>query len=63
MRVVDQDGHPMPNVAVTFLLPGNGPGGTFADGKNSLTVMTDENGRPWDKGYGRMATPDNSRSG
>ena len=45
VRVVDQDGHPMPNVAVTFLLPGNGPGGTFADGKNSLTVMTDENGR------------------
>lgn len=45
VRVVDQDGHPIPNVAVTFLLPGNGASGTFADGKASLTVMTDENGR------------------
>jgi hypothetical protein len=45
VRVVDQDGHPIPNVAVTFLLPGNGASGTFADGKDSLTVMTDENGR------------------
>ena len=45
VRVVDQDGHPIPNVAVTFLLPGKGAGGTFADGQSSLTVMTDENGR------------------
>jgi hypothetical protein len=45
VRVVDQDGHPIPNVAVTFLLPGNGASGTFADGKASLTVMTDETGQ------------------
>jgi hypothetical protein len=45
VRVTDQDGHPIPNAAVTFLLPGNGASGTFADGKASLTVMTDENGR------------------
>jgi hypothetical protein len=44
VRVVDQDGHPIPNVAVTFLLPGKGAGGTFADGKTSLTVMSDNNG-------------------
>jgi len=45
VRVVDQDGHPIPNVAVTFVLPENGPGGTFADGHSSLTVMTDSNGQ------------------
>jgi hypothetical protein len=45
VRVVDQDGHPIPNLAVTFLLPGTGAGGSFADGKSSLTVMTDENGQ------------------
>lgn len=45
VRVVDQDGHAIPNAAVTFLLPGDGASGSFADGKTSLTVMTDENGR------------------
>ena len=45
VRVVDQDGHPIPNVAVTFLLPSQGAGGTFGDGQASLTVMTDESGR------------------
>lgn len=44
VRVVDQDGHPLPSVAVTFLLPGTGASGAFADGKTSLTVMTDEKG-------------------
>lgn len=44
VRVVDEEGHPIPNVAVTFLLPGKGAGGTFADGQASLTVMTDEKG-------------------
>jgi hypothetical protein len=45
VRVVDQDGHPIPNVAVTFLLPSQGAGGTFADGKTLLTVMSDNNGQ------------------
>ena len=45
VRVVDQDGHPIPNVAVTFVLPGKGAGGTFAEGKSTLTIMTDDNGR------------------
>jgi hypothetical protein len=45
VRVMDQDDHPIPNVAVTFLLPGKGAGGTFADGQSSLTVMTDDAGR------------------
>ena len=45
VRVVDQDGHPIPNVAVTFLLPSQGAGGSFADGKTSLTVISAENGQ------------------
>ena len=45
VRVVDQDGRPIPNVAVTFVLPGHGAGGTFADGKTSLTVMSDDKGQ------------------
>jgi len=45
VRVVDQDGHPLPNVAVTFLLPTQGAGGTFADGKTFVTVMSDKDGQ------------------
>ena len=45
VQVVDQDGHPIPNVAVTFLLPGKGASGTFANAQSSLTIMTDVNGR------------------
>jgi len=45
VRVVDQDGHPIPNVAVTFLLPSQGASGTFADGKTLLTVMSGDDGQ------------------
>jgi len=45
VRVVDQDGKPLPNVAVTFLLPDRGAGGSFADGRNSLTTLTDAQGQ------------------
>jgi hypothetical protein len=45
VRVVDQDGRPIPNVAVTFVLPGKGAGGTFGSGQSSLTVMTDTKGQ------------------
>ncbi|MGA2135548.1 MAG: hypothetical protein ABSH50_24930 [Bryobacteraceae bacterium] len=45
VRVVDQDGHPLPNIAVTFVLPNQGAGGTFANGQNTLTVMTDAYGQ------------------
>ncbi len=44
VRVEDQDGHPIPNVAVSFLLPDKGPSGSFADGQAVLTVMTDDQG-------------------
>jgi hypothetical protein len=45
VRVVDQDGHAIPNVAVTFVMPENGPSGTFADGHTSYTVTTDSDGQ------------------
>jgi hypothetical protein len=45
VRVVDQDGHPISNAAVTFVLPGKGAGGTFANGQTSLTVLSDVDGR------------------
>jgi len=44
VRVVDQEGQPIPDVAVTFLLPTKGASGTFAEGQASLTVMTDDKG-------------------
>jgi len=56
VRVVDQDGHPIPNVAVTFVLPDKGPGASFADGHSTLTVITDANGQA----VGRGLRPNNS---
>ncbi|MGA2739172.1 MAG: hypothetical protein ABSG65_17170 [Bryobacteraceae bacterium] len=50
VRVVDQGGRPIPNVAVTFVLPGAGAGGTFGAGQSSLTVMTDTNGQAVGRG-------------
>ena len=49
VRVVDQDGRPIPDAAVTFILPAAGASGTF-DGKSSLTVPTDTNGQAVGKG-------------
>jgi hypothetical protein len=50
VRVVDEDGHPIPDVAVTFVLPGQGAGGSFSNGQASLTVMTDANGQAVGRG-------------
>src|SRR5579863_1959384 len=44
VRVVDSDGQPLPNVAVTFQVPATGAGGVFGDGHPSLSVMTDASG-------------------
>ncbi|MFN7996483.1 MAG: hypothetical protein U0Q18_22920 [Bryobacteraceae bacterium] len=56
VKVVDQDGHPLAKVPVTFVLPAQGPGGSFADGRNTLTVMTDNSGQA----VGRGLRPNNS---
>jgi hypothetical protein len=57
VRVTDQDGHPISNAAVTFVLPGKGAGGTFANGQTSLTVLTDIEGRAVAHGLRPNGTP------
>jgi hypothetical protein len=44
VRVEDQNHKPVAGAAVSFLLPGNGAGATFANGAKLLTVTTDANG-------------------
>jgi hypothetical protein len=56
VRVLDSTGQPLPDVAVTFLLPESGASGMFADGHTSLTAMTDTNGQA----VGRGLRPNNS---
>jgi hypothetical protein len=55
VRILDSSGQPLPNVAVTFLLPETGASGTFAAGLSSLTVMTDADGQA----VGRGLRPNN----
>lgn len=45
VEVLDEQGLPVKDAAVTFTLPVIGPGGTFPDGGKLLIVRTDENGR------------------
>ena len=45
VRVEDQNHKPVAGAAVSFLLPGNGAGGTFANGTKLLTVSSDANGQ------------------
>jgi hypothetical protein len=45
VRVEDQNHKPVAGAVVFFLLPGDGSGGTFANGAKQLTVMTDSNGQ------------------
>jgi hypothetical protein len=45
VRVEDQNHKPVAGATVSFLLPGNGAGGTFANGAKLLTATTDANGQ------------------
>ena len=45
VQVVDENHKPVAGATVVFLLPGSGPGGTFANGSRQLTVRTDAMGR------------------
>jgi hypothetical protein len=45
VQVEDQNHKPVAGAVVTFILPAQGAGGTFANGAQSLTVMTDAQGR------------------
>jgi len=50
VQVEDENRRPVAGAAVLFLLPDSGPGGTFADGSRSLSVVTDSQGRAAAKG-------------
>lgn len=45
VEVVDENKRPVSSALVTFMLPQNGAGATFADGGRVLTVMTGDDGR------------------
>lgn len=45
VQVEDENHKPVAGAAVTFALPSQGAGGTFANGSHTLTVMTDSQGR------------------
>jgi hypothetical protein len=55
VEVRDRNNRPVSGATVTFLLPGGGPGGTFANGQQTLTVFTGQNGRAIATGF----TPNN----
>jgi hypothetical protein len=45
VRVEDQNHRPVAGAAVVFFLPGQGPGGAYANGTSSFTTTTDARGR------------------
>jgi len=45
VEVDDQNDHPVPGAMVTFFVPSQGAGGSFAGDSQLLTVMTDTTGR------------------
>lgn len=45
IQVEDENRKPIAGAAVTFLLPQQGAGATFANGARSLTIVTDNSGR------------------
>jgi hypothetical protein len=45
VQVEDENHKPVAGAVVTFTLPGQGAGGTFANGAQMLTVMSDAQGR------------------
>ncbi len=50
VQVEDENHKPVAGAAVVFLLPGNGPGGVWANGARTLQVTTDSQGRAAAKG-------------
>jgi len=45
VQVEDENHKPVAGAAITFLLPNQGAGATFANGARSLTVLTDDKGQ------------------
>jgi hypothetical protein len=50
VQVEDENHKPVAGAAVTFLLPNDGPGGTFAGGARTMTVTTDSKGQAVGRG-------------
>jgi hypothetical protein len=57
VRVEDENHRPIGGAAVTFLLPREGAGATFADGSRSTTVLTDKSGRAVARGMQPNSVP------
>jgi len=57
VRVEDQNHKPVAGATVSFLLPGNGASGTFANGAKLLTVTTDANGQAVARGIRVNSVP------
>lgn len=55
VQVQDENGKPVSGALVVFRLPGTGPGGTFKNGRNILSVVTKSNGKAVAKGYPNAA--------
>src|SRR5438093_61797 len=45
VEITDETGKPVPNAAVSFHVPDDGPGGTFPNGLRTAVVTTDTRGR------------------
>ncbi len=45
VEIQDENHKPVGGAAVAFMLPGDGPGGAFASGGKSVTLLTNESGR------------------
>jgi hypothetical protein len=51
VQVEDENHKPVAGAAVVFALPGQGAGGTFAGGANTLSVVTNSQGRAVARGF------------
>ncbi|HWB86232.1 MAG TPA: hypothetical protein VG675_18960 [Bryobacteraceae bacterium] len=51
VQVQDENHKPVAGAAVVFLLPSQGASGTFANGSQTLTVITDNQGRAVARGF------------
>src|SRR5262249_2778509 len=56
VRVEDPNRRPLSGATVTFTAPGSGPGGQFANGSNTVSVTTNEDGLATAEGYHPNAT-------
>ncbi|MGD0616938.1 MAG: hypothetical protein ABSB67_04675 [Bryobacteraceae bacterium] len=59
VQVTDETGQPVDSAAVSFVLPDDGPGGTFASGLRTEIVTTKPDGRAtvWGMKWNRTAGP------